>query len=74
MWKKRGRKKSKEQMKFCYSHLTRNIFDYCMRSFFFGLVGWDILTSYFVIQYPYFHTGPEFDKLPEELTNIWIRG
>ena len=25
-------------IKFCHSHLTHNIFNYCMRRFFFGLV------------------------------------
>ena len=30
--------KYRYQMKFCNSHLTRNIFNLCMRRFFFGLV------------------------------------
>ena len=30
--------KHREQMMFCYSHLVRNIFNFYMRRFFFGLV------------------------------------
>ena len=30
--------KHRQMMKFCHSHLALNIFNYCMRRFFFGLV------------------------------------
>ena len=30
--------KNRQMMEFCHSHLTHNIFSYCMRRFFFGLV------------------------------------
>ena len=30
--------KHKQMMEFSHSHLTHNIFNYCMRRFFFGLV------------------------------------
>ena len=40
MGKMCGRKiaKHRQMMKFCHSHLTHNIFNYCMWRFFFGLV------------------------------------
>ena len=30
--------KHRQMMEFCHSHLTHNIFNHCMRRFFFGLV------------------------------------
>ena len=30
--------KHRQMMKFCHSHLTHTIFNYCMRCFFFGIV------------------------------------
>ena len=45
------KKKHRQMMEFCHSHLKYNIFDYCMRRFFFGLVYITILKlSYFILK------------------------
>ena len=44
--------KHRYQMNFCYSHLTRNLFNLYMRCFFFGLV-----YDYSMVMYVKFHQG-----------------